>query len=119
MIPQIIYALWCVFFAYLNYILIEKLNERVRHGFNGLAHLTVCIYFGFALGVITGVIMLLIGRLFFDTSLNLFRKKGIGYVPENPKSIVDKVEKYVFNDGITPKVIYVCLVIALNIIKNN
>jgi hypothetical protein len=118
MTPIIIYALWCVFFAYLNYIVIERLNERVRHGFNGLAHLTVCLYFALSVSLTTGFIMLLIGRLFFDTPLNLFRKKGIGYVSENPKSIVDNVEKYVFrNDGITPKVIYAYLIFILILIQ--
>jgi hypothetical protein len=119
MTPIIIYALWCVFFAFLNYIVIERLNERVRHGFNGLAHLTVCLYFSLAVSLTTGFIMLLIGRLFFDTPLNLFRKKGIGYVSENPKSIVDKIEKYVFrNDGITPKIIYAYLIMVILIISN-
>jgi hypothetical protein len=118
MTPIIIYALWCVFFAFLNYILIDRLNERVRHGFNGLAHLTVCLYFTLSVSLTTGFIMLLIGRLFFDVPLNLFRKRPFDYVPDQPRSIVDKVEKYVFrNDGITPKVIYAYLIFILILIQ--
>jgi hypothetical protein len=116
--PIIIYALWCGFFAFLNYIVIERLNERVRHGFNGLAHLTACLYFSLAVSLITGFIMLLIGRLFFDVPLNLFRKRPFDYVPDKPRSIVDKVEKYVFrNDGYTPKVIYAYLIFILILIQ--
>jgi hypothetical protein len=118
-IPQIIYIIWCIFFAYLNYIIIEKLNERVRHGINGAMHLLICIYFGIAIHFTVGLSMLFIGRLFFDTSLNIFRMgwRNIGYVPRYPKSIADKIEKKVFGkDGITPKVIYGAAIIVLMIL---
>jgi hypothetical protein len=119
LIPEIVYALFCIFWAYLNYIIIEKLNDEVKHWFNGLMHLAVCCYFGFAIHFLAGITMLLIGRLFFDVSLNIFRMgwRNIGYVPRYPKSIVDKAEKKVFGkDGITPKIIYMALIALLNIV---
>ena len=119
MIPQIAYAAFCIFFAYLNYIIIERLNEVVRHGINGAIHLSVCVYFGLAAHSIVGLSMLFIGRLFFDISLNIFRMgwRNIGYVPRYPKSIVDKMEKYFFGkDGITPKIIYMAILVVLNIL---
>jgi hypothetical protein len=41
----------------------------------------------------------------------------IDYVARNPKSIVDKFEKSIFGmDGILPKIIYLAIIIALNIL---
>jgi hypothetical protein len=119
LIPEIVYALFCIFWAYLNYIIIERLDDEVKHWFNGLMHLSVCIFSGFAIHFLAAITMLLIGRLFFDVSLNIFRMgwRNIGYVPRYPKSIIDKIEKKVFGkDGITPKIIYTALIALLNIV---
>jgi hypothetical protein len=115
--PQIIYVVWCIFWAYANHRAIDKANEHILHAINGTFHLVICGYFGIQLNWMVGVAMLFEGRLFFDVALNLFRKLGIGYVPKSPKSIFDKLEKYVFKgNGIIPKIIYAAIVIVLNIL---
>jgi hypothetical protein len=116
MTPLIAYSVFCIIFAYCNYIEIVKLDERIWHGLNGAIHLSTALYFGLAVCPQAGFSILLIARLFFDVSLNLFRKLPIDYVPEHPKSIVDKIEIFVFEDnGWLPKIIYSLLLIALNV----
>jgi hypothetical protein len=113
----ILYALWCVFWAYANYRAIDVAEEHIFHGANGFMHIMVAVYFGLSQGWITGLCILLVARLFFDISLNLFRGKGVGYVSPNPRSMLDKAEKFVFKeDGITPKIIYACTLIVLCLI---
>ena len=115
-IPYIAYALWCIFFAFLNYIEIVKLDEKILHWFNGLMHLTCALFFGLAVHWWMGLSMPLIGRLFFDVPLNLFRKLPFDYVPERPKSLLDKAEIFIFfGNGWLPKIIYTLALIALNV----
>lgn len=130
-IPEIVYAAWCVFWAFANARAI-KADTWILHGANGLVHIAVCLYFGFEFHFVVGLLMLFIGRLFFDVALNLFRKKGIGYVPKAPKSKVDQVEiavfellfrflmkrrlrpSYPFVVGVLPKIIYtLCITVFL------
>lgn len=116
LIPEIAYAIWCVFFAFLNRIEIVTLDEKILHWFNGLLHFTAALFFAIAVSIPTGLSMLLIGRLFFDTALNLFRGLPISYVPLEPKSIVDKIEIFVFDGhGLLPKIVYLLILICLNI----
>jgi hypothetical protein len=119
LIPQIAYVVFCVFFAFVNYWQIEKLDATVRHGINGIFHATTSLYFGLFVHWSLGICILFIGRLVFDTALNLLRFGvfGIYYVPANPKSIVDRVEKKVFGDNaIIPKFIYAIVIVNLNIL---
>lgn len=117
-IPQIVYAGWCLFWAYANKVQIIN-NDRVYHGVNGVFHLATCIYFSLKIHWIIGLAILFEGRLFFDIPLNLFRKLPIGYVPENPKSLVDKVERGVFgNNGFLPKIIYLLILAFLLILQH-
>jgi hypothetical protein len=94
-LTQIIYGLLCILLAYINHRIILK-DIRILHGLNGIFHVVFFLYFYFFVNHYLGITLLVIGRLVFDTSLNLFRKRGIGYVAENPKSIIDKIEKIVF-----------------------
>jgi hypothetical protein len=115
MTTLIIYTLFCILFAWFNSIQIAK-GLRIWHGLNGAIHLTTAIYFGLAVHPAMGLSILLIARLFFDVSLNLFRGLPIDYVPQEPKSIVDKIEIFLFEDnGWLPKIIYSLLLIALNL----
>jgi hypothetical protein len=118
-IPYIAYAIFCSFFALLNAIVIKRLNEVVLHWFNGLLHLTTVLYFGMAVDPLTGATMLFIARLFFDVPLNLFRKLPIGYLPLNPKSIVDRFEIMVFgkDGGTDAKLVYCLILIMLLVLK--
>jgi hypothetical protein len=116
MIPLIAYSIFCIIFAYLNYIEIVKLDERIWHGLNGTIHLATALYFTLAVSPQMGFSILLVARLSFDISLNLFRGLPINYVPTEPKSIVDKIEIFLFEDnGWLPKIIYLLLLTAFNV----
>jgi hypothetical protein len=115
-LAQVIYATFCILFAYLNYYLIEKKGKRIYHFWNGLIHIAAAVAGLHFFNWQTGVCILLVARLFFDVSLNLFRRLPIDYVSPKPKSWVDIIEKKIFgNDGIFPKVIYFASLILLNI----
>lgn len=108
------YLVFCIGFAYLNAKLIEQ-GKRIYHGLNGAIHLTIwsAIYF-ITKDIYITISLPFIGRLFFDTALSLFRGLPIGYVSSSPKSIIDKVEKSIFNtDGTTPKIIYLLFIIII------
>src|SRR5690348_14817414 len=105
MIPQIIYAAWCILFALANAKAIGA-GVKILHGINGFIHLSVIIYFSFAIHWIIGLQMLFIGRLFFDIALNLFRGLPVTYVSEDPKSIIDRLEILAFSgNGLVPKIV--------------
>ncbi len=113
MIAVLLYGLFCIWFAWLNAKWI-KAEKRIYHGWNGLLHLAaaglIFYFFGWKYGVAT----LFVTRLIFDTSLNLFRDLPIDYVPVAPKSIVDKVEKFIFkSNGLLPKILYLLIIVIL------
>ena len=116
LIIYIFYFCFCLVLAEDNATKIQK-GIKIKHFFNGLLHFlwaSVTYYF---FGFKAGVSVLLIGRVTFDTALNIFRDLPIDYVSPNPKSIVDRVEKYLFNsDYFTPKIIYLAILICLQII---
>jgi hypothetical protein len=115
MIYEASYLLFCIALAYINYRVIAA-DLRVYHALNGVAHL-ICWIVCYLLTKNIWLVLTLpfIGRLFFDTMLNLLRGLPVDYVPKNPKSIVDKTEKKVFgNNGILPKLIYLAIIIGLN-----
>lgn len=118
MIYLIAYALFCISFAYLNWYLIEVKDLDIYHGANGGLHIVAAIAGGYYFGWQIGVAVLFVARVVFDVALNLFRGKAIDYVSPSPKSIVDKIEKKLFKqDGVTPKIIYILIVICLATIK--
>lgn len=120
MIGTAAYIIFCLLLAKYNHRRIRK-DKRIYHGLNGCAHFI--FWTGFYLATKDWLLLIafpLIGRLFFDTALNVFRMgwRNIGYVAKNPKSIIDKGEKFAFKkDGITPKIIYLTLIITLHLIK--
>ena len=110
----LLYAIFCIAFAWLNAKLIIK-GRRIYHGLNGSLHLIICGLFYYHFGIATAITGLLLARVCFDWSLNLFMGLPIDYVPKKPKSIVDKIEKVVFlENGILPKIIYIFFIIMLN-----
>jgi len=91
MIFVLIYCLFAVVLAYYNFRLIER-GKRIYHGLNGLLHLSAAIIIGAKLGWVYGVSLLLLVRVVFDTTLNIFRSLGVGYISDDPHSIIDKIE---------------------------
>jgi ribose/xylose/arabinose/galactoside ABC-type transport system permease subunit len=114
MLAVFLYIVFCIILAYINYRLIIN-DRRIYHALNGLAHLAfwVIVYLTMDSLILT-LAFPFIARLFFDVALNLFRGLPLDYVPKNPKSIADKVEKAVFGSaGFTPKLIWLIIIIAL------
>jgi hypothetical protein len=106
--PYLIYIIFCVGFAYVNYIWIEKDNKHINHGWNGLAHIVIiaCLshYFG---NWWLSLALPFAGKIFFDMPLNLFRGKSPFYMTDAPKAISDKIENFVFRkNGIAAKTTY-------------
>jgi hypothetical protein len=117
MYAQISYAVFCVFFAWRNAVKIGR-NQRILHGVNGYIHFSICSGIALSSGSwVLGLSYLLVGRIFFDWSLDLFRGLPLNYVSLNPKSILDRLEKRLFGiNGLAPKVVYAVLVIILDLI---
>lgn len=113
---ELIYILFTVGFAYLNALWIKK-GRRIYHFWNGLLHVVVASLFAYFFWLPCFFIVLLNTRIFFDSSLNLFRGFAVDRVSNSPKSIADKVEKWVFDeDGMTPKVLYLVFSLTLNVL---
>lgn len=115
-----IYIVWvafCLFFAYANYRVIEYVDGRIRHGINGVFGSVTALYFAIEESISTGIILLLIARLFFDSFLSYLRFGRINYVSPKPKSLIDKLEQMVFGkDGYLPKLIYLTVVVLMVIL---
>lgn len=117
MIIELIYIAFCLLLARYNKRRIAY-DKKILHGINGLLHVV------FWLAVMwlknnwfPACVLPFLGRLFFDGGLNVMRHLPIDYVAKKPKSIVDKVEKAIFKmDGVTPKIIYLIIIIGLNIL---
>lgn len=113
---QAIYIAFCLLLAYWNKRRIAY-DKVIHHWLNALLH---ACFWAAALLVTKAwivVVLPLEGRLFFDTSLNLMRGLPLDYVSRTPKSLIDKVEKSFFKtDGLTPKLLYLILIIIINIL---
>lgn len=125
----LLYILPCVFMALLNAYWIKN-GKKIYHFWNGFIHLTVAGIFGWQYHWWHFFTILLIARISFDVSLNLFRGKSIDYIsPEVKKytslwvairngKILDYVEYKIFgNNGYTPKIIYIFLIVILLSLK--
>lgn len=118
----LLYIIVCVPFGALNAHLSDRWvdwnnGKRIRHGLNGLVHLSAAVGAWFIYEQWQApVLILFIARLFFDSSMNLYRNppRGLGYVPINPKSLIDKAEKWLFRgNGIVPKIVYAFIIVVL------
>jgi len=126
MIYLIAYAVFCIAFAWLNSFLIEKKNLHIYHGINGGIHIIAAIAGYYYWGWQIGISILFVARLFFDVTLNLFRNKAIDYIsPEVMRykkikeaikkgKTIDFIEYRIFRkDGISPKILYLFIIIVL------
>lgn len=111
---EIIYCFVCIFFAYLNYQWIKK-GKRIKHFYNGALHVIVASFAWYIYQWPCFFIILCNANVVFNISLNWMRGLAIDYIPLKPKSIVDKVERWLFgNDGLLPKIIYLFSSAILN-----
>ena len=121
----LLYIPFCVFFAWLNARWIAK-GKKILHGINGSIHLFAAIIIGYSTKWQYGLAVLFITRLFFDVSLNIFRKLPVDYISPEVKAyknfwkaiwkgkVVDYVEYKIFgNNGYLPKIIYALIIVIL------
>lgn len=94
----------------------------INHILNGLGYL-VCVGISCLLSKsILIVIPILFNRLvFFNISLSLFRKLKWDYISPSPKSIIDKIGKWIFkNNGKVMYIVYILLfIISMILYENN
>jgi hypothetical protein len=109
---MIYYAVFCILLAFVNYRVIKK-GLRVYHSLNGLCHAIAFFLLWHFVDIQTALAGLFMARVVFDVCLNKFRGLPIDYVPQKPKSIIDQLEKKVFRDGLTPKLVYVLVMAAI------
>lgn len=113
-IIKIAYIVFCVLFAKWNAVRCIQ-DKKIRHGINGAIHLILAFLIGYLYGWKYSVWTLFAGRVFFDAAINYFRFGIIDYVPSNPKSIVDQLEKKVFgNDKTLPFMITVFMLVIIS-----
>lgn len=114
-IVQLIYVLFCIGLAFINYQVI-KADNRVYHAVNGLCHAAfIAAAYLLCREWLLFIILPLLGGVTFDIALNLFRGLPINYSSSSTKSIIDRWERKVFaDDGYAPKIIYLFLLILLN-----
>ena len=91
MIFVLSYCLFSSVLSYFNFRLIKN-NKRIYHGLNGFLHLSAAGIAFYMYGWRESVALLCLVRVIFDTTLNICRGLGAGYISESPKSIVDKIE---------------------------
>jgi len=91
MIYVLLYCLFSAVLAYFNFRLIEQ-GKRIYHALNGILHLTAAGLITYYFNWVLGLSLLLLVRVIFDTTLNIFRSLGVGYISSDPHSIIDKIE---------------------------
>lgn len=112
---QIFYAVWTIWFAFLNKQWIKE-GAGFRHWANAISHLSAATFAGVHWHWIYGVSVLFLVRAIFDGTLSLFRGFSFDYVSPRPASIVDRLEKWIFGmNGMLPKIIYLLIALGINI----
>lgn len=93
-----------------------KDGERIRHGLWGGGYLLLAgIVSWFGGNVMTFITLLIMRKVIFDLSLNLFRGLPLFYVSKKPDSIVDKFHYWAFKDH--AELYYIIYFIALIVLS--
>ena len=110
------YLLICVALAADNSDRIAA-GKRIFHGLNGALHIAAAIALTYYTDWQNGVSLLLCVRMVFDSALSHFRSLPWTYLPLNPKSVIDRVEKYIFKTKKLAYVVYIAAVVVLQIFR--
>ena len=115
-----IYTFIILIFVFINIALaaIDKRlisrGKRIYHAINGAVYLALVTPVFFITGNLFFVISLLSLRLLvFNPALNLGRGLNFFYLPEKPKSIIDRLAKFVFRSGKVAYIFYAACFIFL------
>jgi hypothetical protein len=112
---QFIYAVWVIWFAYLNKLWINS-QSGFRHWANSISHICAAVFMWQHWHIKYSFALLFLVRAIFDGSLSLFRGLGFNYVSADPKSIIDRFEKRFFGmNGWLPKLIYLAICLLINL----
>lgn len=93
MIFVLLYTCLSGFIAWFNYILIKQ-GKNIKHWLNGASHISAAVLIGYFTNWNYGLAVLCFVRVVFDTVLNIFRHKGVGYISPAPASMIDKAEQW-------------------------
>ena len=85
------YCLFAAVLSYFNFRLIKS-GKKIYHALNGILHITAAGIAFYLYDWQHSVALLCLVRVIFDTTLNIFRSLGLGYLSPSPASIVDKIE---------------------------
>jgi hypothetical protein len=85
------YCLFAAVLAWFNFRLISN-NKRIYHALNGTLHISAAGIAYYLYGWREATALLCLVRVIFDTTLNIFRGLGAGYISGDPHSIIDKIE---------------------------
>ena len=111
---MILYGLFCIVFAWINRNIIRR-HGKIKHGINGAIHLVWFAFIWYSLGEWAAIGSMFLGKVVFDTSLNLFRGLAIDYLSPEVRRykglrdawkggrIMDYLEYKVFKDMIPAK----------------
>lgn len=122
---DLIYIPICILFAKINADWIKE-GKKIKHFWNGLLHCVVAALVGYFVNWKDGLAVLFIANVFFNVSLNLFRKLPADYISPEVKSytglrmafqkgkVIDYLEYKLFgNNGYSPKILYCFIIIIL------
>lgn len=115
-LEYLIIVIYIPFIIYLAWDNADRIKDgrKIHHWLNGSMHLLGAFVGTLFEGWQIGLSLLLVVRIAFNTALNAFRHLPIDYVSPKPKSLVDKVEKWLFgNNGWIPLIIYLTALILL------
>ncbi len=111
----VLYLLWVVYFAKLNKKWIEN-GKVINHPLNGALHIVGALLYSIIFNWMGGVSLLLLTRVVFDHSLNLFRGLSLTYYPKNPTSVIDKYEEKIFKKKLFASLVELTVAITLLIL---
>lgn len=97
-------------------------GRKVSHFFNAVIHLLVALVISVSVNWIAGLASLFQAKAAFDMTLNVrrFGWKGLFYVPANPDSWLDRLEKTLFgSNGWLPKLFYTAAFVGLLFLLKN
>jgi hypothetical protein len=96
-----------------------KENRPIKHGWWGLAYVVAAAATSFiSKDWILFILLLLIRKLVFDLSLNIFRGLPPFHISLTTTSIIDKLQRKLFGtNGALVAIVYGAVILLLNLVK--
>ena len=115
--PIFLFVLMNVIMALVHNDMIDD-GRKIEHGWWGFGYVVfccgICGLYGSWLLLLDSV---LIRKVVFDLSLNLFRGKPLFYVSSSPASIIDKIHNKIFGlNSIPYMVVYFAAMVVISVV---